>query len=915
MEGSSLAAILAVLTTAIVFATAASASAATFGVNSQNDANDGTCDGSHCSLREAILAANATAGADQILFALFADGAPISPTSQLPAITDTVRITARPNGRCFTDSTPLHLKGTGADFTGLVFAPGSDGSHICMVTVGGFKHGIELQSDQNKLQLSQIGTDGNAADPNSEDGIVVTGDDNLIGGTGPLDGNVISGNAITGIFVAGAAGTRIEGNRIGTDSSGSTAIPNSIGVQVEQEASDTTVGGAAAGAGNVISGNELFGVSSDDGRVVGNLIGLDADGTMAIPNGIPGFTGGVLANGPIQIGGPTEAERNVISGQEVADVVLRAPATVQGNWIGLNADGTALPGDAEPTNGIRLLAGADGARIGGAADGEGNVIAGQLVSVESVDSSSGFSVQGNLIGLAADGTTAVATGTGIKIGAGTTGALVGGVEDGAGNTVTALEAGIAVAGEGTRIEHNTVGLNEDGDPVFPQDSGIAVEGTAERTAIGGDRPGAGNTISGNFMGVELRDGSAGTVVEGNFIGTDQDGMDARPNDVGILIGDEEELGGERVEARIGGTRSAQRNVISGNFDVGVDAHCTKADVVIEGNYIGVGENGSTELGNGVGLNLGCDSFIVPAPAADDGFVVGGTAPGAGNRIAHNDGDDFDFGEGVRVGHTSGGVMILGNEIFDNDSGVNNAPGIDLFDEGVSANGSQGPDVLPPFPVLTNVDAVAAGTLVQGTIDYPAGRDVRIEFFSNPGCDASGHGEGQTPLGALTITGSGAPAAFGARLAAAPAGLAITATATDLDRHRTSEFSRCALSTGPPPADPPPGDPPPGPGPGDPPAPGPVGNRPGPQLGIPVIDVPPRPRCKVPNVVGLTPAKAKRRLRLAGCGIGKVTKPNRRPGKRFRLVVKRTSLRRGATRPPGAAIGLTLKWKRIETRRR
>jgi beta-lactam-binding protein with PASTA domain len=88
------------------------------------------------------------------------------------------------------------------------------------------------------------------------------------------------------------------------------------------------------------------------------------------------------------------------------------------------------------------------------------------------------------------------------------------------------------------------------------------------------------------------------------------------------------------------------------------------------------------------------------------------------------------------------------------------------------------------------------------------------------------------------------------------------------------------------------------------------------LGIPVIDVPPRPRCKVPNVVGLTLPKAKRRLTLAGCGVGKVTRPNRRrPGKRFRLVVKRTSRRQGATRPPGATIGLTLEWKRVKTRRR
>jgi hypothetical protein len=73
---------------------------------------------------------------------------------------------------------------------------------------------------------------------------------------------------------------------------------------------------------------------------------------------------------------------------------------------------------------------------------------------------------------------------------------------------------------------------------------------------------------------------------------------------------------------------------------------------------------------------------------------------------------------------------------------------------------------------------------------------------------------------------------------------------------------------------------------------------------------------VPNVIGLTPAKAKRRLTIAGCGVGKVTKPNRRrPGKRFRLVVKRTSVTHGATRPPGSAIGLTLKWKRVKTRPR
>jgi hypothetical protein len=590
----------------------------------------------------------------------------------------------------------------------------------------------------------------------------------------------------------------------------------------------------------------------------------------------------------------------VISGQVDADVVLRDQATVQGNWIGLNKDGAELA--TETANGIRLEGGADGATIGGAADGEGNVIAGQEVSVESVGSASGFTVQGNLIGLAADGTTDVDTGTGIRIGAGTTAAQLGGVGDGAGNTVTiALGTGIAVEGDRTRIEGNTVGLDENGDGELGQNSGIEVKDGAGETTIGGDRSGAGNTISSSFQGIWLRDGSTATVVEGNFIGTDPDGSEERPSDVGILICDEDP--GERVDARIGGARSAQRNVISGN-GVGVFAPCATASIVIEGNYIGVAADGTTSLGNGTGVSLGIEGFVAPAPAPDDGFVV------RGNRIAHNICDGETSGDGVELGHTTGGVMILGNEIFSN-RGPCTALGIDALADGVTANGVHDADVLPPFPVLTTVDVVTAGTLIGGTIDFPADRDVRIEFFSSPTCDDSGHGEGQTPLGALTLRGSGQPAAFSAIVAAAPAGQVITATATDLDLHRTSEFSRCAFLTGgPPPPEPPSDEPPPAPPTSSEP-PAPVVSGPAPPLGIDVIDDPPPPRWEVPKVVGLRLAQAKRRLASAGCGVGKVTKPKRRPGKRFRLVVKRTSVKQGRSRPPGAAIGLTLEWKRVK----
>src|SRR5262249_61456271 len=83
---------------------------------------------------------------------------------------------------------------------------------------------------------------------------------------------------------------------------------------------------------------------------------------------------------------------------------------------------------------------------------------------------------------------------------------------------------------------------------------------------------------------------------------------------------------------------ATRSVIGGNQESGGPGFGPPADVRIEGNYIGVGADGFTPLGNGVGLALGCDSFIAPAPAPGDGFVVGGIAAGAGNRIAHNNGD-------------------------------------------------------------------------------------------------------------------------------------------------------------------------------------------------------------------------------------------------------------------------------------
>src|SRR5512134_514426 len=66
--------------------------AATFTVNSTNDFDDGMCNVAHCSLREAIFAANGAAGTDTIRFAIGAGQKTIQPGSALPTITDPVVI-------------------------------------------------------------------------------------------------------------------------------------------------------------------------------------------------------------------------------------------------------------------------------------------------------------------------------------------------------------------------------------------------------------------------------------------------------------------------------------------------------------------------------------------------------------------------------------------------------------------------------------------------------------------------------------------------------------------------------------------------------------------------------------------------------------------------------------------------------
>src|SRR5262249_25582597 len=156
------------------------------------------------------------------------------------------------------------------------------------------KIGVDLAGGDTTVVGNYIGLNalGTAAVPNLQ-GVVVhnSGTEGIIGGAVPGAGNTVSGNQTFGIAVDNVtkAGFRIQGNSIGTSRAGAAGLGghNVAGVWVT-DSRGVVIGGTAAGAGNVISGNWQDGVILIRGRdnvVAGNKIGTNTLGTAAVGNG------------------------------------------------------------------------------------------------------------------------------------------------------------------------------------------------------------------------------------------------------------------------------------------------------------------------------------------------------------------------------------------------------------------------------------------------------------------------------------------------------------------------------------------------------------------------------------------------------------------------------------------------------
>ncbi|MBL8814266.1 MAG: cadherin domain-containing protein, partial [Planctomycetaceae bacterium] len=330
-------------------------------------------------LREAILAANNTAGLNTITFALAGSGVrTISLLTELPQITDQIIIDGWSQSG-FSGQPLVELSGAliAANANGLTVATGN--STIRGLIINHFTgSGVVLAgSGSNTVVGNWIGTNqtGSGAAPNNV-GIDVTSSLNIIGGTGAFDRNVVSGNTLANIRVTGpATGNDILGNYIGLDIDGLAAITSAGDGILLNGAVSTTVGGSGAGNGNVIAGSLTSAIkvtgSSDNALIQGNLFGVNSNASAVLAGSATGIIIDGSANA--QVGGTTAGAANIFGGFANAGVLVQGNSngtTISGNVFGTNAGGTATL-----TMGSAVIAAQSTATwIGGSLAGSGNTI-------------------------------------------------------------------------------------------------------------------------------------------------------------------------------------------------------------------------------------------------------------------------------------------------------------------------------------------------------------------------------------------------------------------------------------------------------------------------------------------------------------------------------------------------------------
>ncbi len=343
-----------------------------------------------------------------------------------------------------------------------------------------------------------------------------------------------------------------------------------------------------------------------------------------------------------------------------------------------------------------------------------------------------------------------------------------------GLALTDFHFAIVIKSGSNRVRGNFVGVNPDGSIGEFNERGVSIEpeNIVVDNQIGGEMAANRNLISGSYYIGIFVSASTLTKVQGNYIGTDTSGLTDLGNpSIGIWVTNSSAVS-------IGGLNNGAGNVISGNDSSGMTIEDGTLSSKIIGNYIGVGADGKTELGNQGGI-------YITGKVKNLHLIT--------NIIANN----------ALVGVSIGGaetknIYLTRNSIYNNFGEL----GIDLYTgvSGVTSNDLKdvdaGPNHLQNFPVLTLVEPNFLGTTIKGKLNSTPNKTFRIEFFTNPTCDASGHGEGKHYLGIVVVqTNNNGNVNFTFNtpkilLAGTQVTANATSTAGDGTPLNTSEFSKC-----------------------------------------------------------------------------------------------------------------------------
>ncbi len=219
---------------------------------------------------------------------------------------------------------------------------------VCNGNFGVNVYGPSGSSENVQITYNDIGGYGINDMGNAWDGINVAATNNTL-----IHGNVIVGNGYDGIWVNNSQNTTMTFNAIGVNSGGVSAVPNDLcGIGLTDAAHDNTIGGSGVGDKNYISGNGDSGVciegGSHDNLVEGNLIGLNGAGTTAIPNGQTGVA--VRASDNNYIGTSMGGVTQYISGNTLAGIYVENSSGTfigQTNRVGVASDNVTPIGNGQ----------------------------------------------------------------------------------------------------------------------------------------------------------------------------------------------------------------------------------------------------------------------------------------------------------------------------------------------------------------------------------------------------------------------------------------------------------------------------------------------------------------------------------------------------------------------------------------